>query len=380
MIGLLTPYAVNNYGTKLQAFAVQTLFSQYDDVEILRFVPDIADRVGMKINNILHPTSSFADVIPDQTGKKIDETLAEKRRNAISSFDNQLKFAPVVKGKSHLRALSKQYNAVVCGSDQIWNPINLLMHIYMLEFVPHSVRRIACAPSFGVDRLPDNLVGIYKKRIKNIEFLSVREESGCKIAEKLGRPDAFQSLDPTLIVDMSRWEAFAKKSKYNYSEPYVFCYFLGIREIGRQLASRIREATGYKIINLPHFKTYVRCDEDFADIDLYDVDPIDFVSLIANAEYVVTDSFHGTAFSSIFQKNFYCVERHEAALTASTNDRLVSYLNLLGLGNRMITNMGQTKDGFTSVNWENPHEVLENKKVECRAFIENALKGKRNDF
>lgn len=380
MIGLLTPYAVNNYGTKLQAYALQKIMSEFEDVEIIQYVPQIMERINMKIEGLMHPVDSFKDIIPDQTTKKLDAKLERLRKDAISSFDSRLQFSPVIMSRAALSKYCKKYSAVVCGSDQIWNPINLKMQVYMLEFVPHIVRRIAYAPSFGVDALPERLISVYKKRISNIEFLSVREESGCRIAMQLGRPDAIQCLDPTLVTNESNWLDFAKSGKYDFSKPYIFCYFLGTREIGREIAAYIRDATGCVIVNLPHFKTYVRCDENFADIDLYDVNPVDFISLIAKATYVITDSFHGTVFSTVFRKNFYCVERHDASSKVNTNNRLHSYLNLLGLENRLINNLNDLKEDFDSICWDKPYTILTEKRTECRQFVEKALKGKRNDL
>ena len=378
MIGLLTPYAVQNYGTKLQAYAVQEIISQYDDVEIINFRPNFPERVRRKIEK-----RSFTKTYNDTKGiserDNISDELLEKRKSAISSFDRKLKIITQIYGFSNLRKKAGQYAAVVCGSDQIWNPVNLPEHIFMLEFVPDSVRRVAFAPSFGLPSIPDKMKTDYRKRLQHIEYMSVREKTGVKILEELGFKDVFWSLDPTLVLDETKWHEVADEGKVKIKEPYVFCYFLGSHTLGRDVARSISKSTGCKIVNLPHFKGYVEADQQFADYDLYDVSPQDFISLIRNASYVCTDSFHGTAFSIIFEKEFICCERHQNTDAGSTNDRIYSVLKLIGREDRLARNCDSVNQIIEdNINYKKVKAVIDENREQSRRFLTQALKGERN--
>ena len=376
MIGLLTPYSVQNYGTKLQAYAVQELMSVYDDVEVINFRPNFPERVKRKIEKKIMG-EHFSDSKSSNT-KELDEGLKRKRDDAISSFDKKLKIVPQIYGFKNLRKKATEYAAVVCGSDQIWNPVNLPEHIFMLEFVPDTVRRIALSPSFGIPTIPADLRKEYKKRLAHIEYMSVREKSGCEIVSDLGFKNPCWTLDPTLIMPEEKWHALADESGCNINEKYIFCYFLGSHSKGREGAAKLRSLTGYKIVNLPHFKSYVDADENFADYDLYDVAPQDFINLIRNAQYVCTDSFHGTAFSIIFEKQFMCFERHQTSDKASTNDRIYSVLQLIGESSRLVRNIEDIKDlAADNIDFSDVKRVLNAKRDEANSFLNNAVKGKR---
>lgn len=376
MIGLLTPYGVQNYGTKLQAYAVQELMSVYDDVEVINFKPNFPERVKRKIEKKVMG-GHFSDS-KSSNAKELDEELRRKRDAAISSFDKKLKIAPQIYGFKNLRKRATEYAAVVCGSDQIWNPVNLPEHIFMLEFVPDTVRRIALSPSFGIPSIPSNLRHEYKKRLSHIEYMSVREKSGCKIVSDLGFKDPCWALDPTLIMPEKKWHDLADKSSYHINEKYIFCYFLGSHSNGREGAAKLRSLTGYKIVNLPHFKSYVDVDENFADYDLYNVAPQEFINLIRNAQYVCTDSFHGTAFSIIFEKQFMCFERHQISDKASTNDRIYSVLQLIGESGRLVENVNRVENlAAETIDFLSVKRVLNAKREEANRFLDNAVKGKR---
>lgn len=378
MIGLLTPYAVQNYGTKLQAYAVQELIYDFDEVEIINFRPNFWERVRRKIEKKKQGNKYVDTKGISEIGNVPDSYLAQRER-AIASFDSKLNITQQINGFKNLKAKSRSYNAVVCGSDQIWNPVNLPEHIFMLEFVPKSIRRVAFAPSFGIPKIPEELQLEYRKRLKSLEFISVREATGCNIIRELGFKDVFWSLDPTLILEQNKWEELAKESKFTIEEPYIFCYFLGSHEIGRKIAKIVSKETGFKIVNLPHFKGFVKADEDFADYDLFDVTPQDFIGLIRGASYVCTDSFHGTVFSIIFERQFLCCERHQNRDKASTNDRIYSILNLVGEERRLLKDEAIVKEKIENpIEYSHVKDVLSDNKKRAKSFLVNALTGERN--
>ena len=375
MIGLLTPYNVNNYGTKLQAYAVQEIVSEFDDTEIITYQPDFWGKVLHKSENIR--MKKYADAKQDNgLSERLPTHLKEKRNDAIKAFDTKLRIAPTVTGMSALKKQAIKYSAVVCGSDQIWHPVNLPGHIYMLEFVPENVKRIAFSPSFGIGQIPKELFRTYQHRFWHIQHLSVREKSGQNMLQKLGYPNAVWTLDPTRVLRENKWMALAAEgAEIVPTEPYIFCYFLGTHTFGREMARRLQQKTGYKIVTLPHFKMYTLADKNFADIDLYNVSVQQFVALIKNSAMVCTDSFHGTAFSVLFERDVYCCERHKSADGASTNSRLHSILQLLSMEGRMLSSLGEVETVLQQpVDYPAVLSCLNEKRKETEEFLVHALR------
>ena len=118
---------------------------------------------------------------------------------------------------------------------------------------------------------------------------------------------------------------------------YILCYFLGVNREHRKMAEQLKKKTGLKIVTLPHLDEYVASDEKFGDYRLFDIGPAEFVNLIRNAEYVLTDSFHGTCFSILNHKKFVTFSRFQATNSESTNTRIDSLLVGLHLEKRRIT-------------------------------------------
>lgn len=372
-IGLLTPYGATNYGTKLQAYAVQEIFEKYGETEIIEYAPGLKEKLRRKPERIL--MRRFADVIPVSETGYIQQELLDVRKEAIHSFNQYLNIPkqPTI-GIHALREQSKQYDAVICGSDQIWNPVNLSSGIYMLEFVPKGVKRVAFSPSFGVSSIPHILRGVYKRRLKHIQAFSVREESGCEILKDLGFRSSW-TLDPTLVLSVDEWATLASKNQRSIpKQPYILCYFLGTHVLGRQMAKRISKETGLPVVTLPHFKTYTPADVNFADVELYDVTVPQFIALIQNASVIFTDSFHGSAFSMLFEKEFFCFERHPSTNNANTNDRVLSLLRLFQLEDRLVhTEQDLLSAKTKKTDYAMVKKILTKKREETIHFIETAI-------
>lgn len=118
---------------------------------------------------------------------------------------------------------------------------------------------------------------------------------------------------------------------------YIFCYFLGNNPEHREFAKRMRERTGMKLVTLLHLDEYIPTDEEYADESPFNVGPGEFINLIRNAAYILTDSFHGTIFSILYHKRFFVFNRHKENGKQSTNSRIDSILAITGLNNRRLT-------------------------------------------
>ena len=348
-IAVISCYFQHNYGSMLQALATQeilnTLGYSNETICIDGLKKEIHDA---KITYFKSRMFSL-DVIKDKWGyirlniaKKINRELSrniEQRDRCFdafsaSHFNLSVNYGSLLELGRH----STDYTAFLVGSDQLWLPSNIAADYYTLSYVPNNVRKIAYATSFGVSSLPKKQAESAKKFLPRFDYLSVREKSGQKLIKNLTGLNSKLVCDPTLLLTQKQWMKLIG-DKSIVKERYIFCYFLGNNPLSRDCVKKLSKITGLKIAALQQLDMYIEDDSRFADIALYDVDPAGFVNLIKNAEFVCTDSFHGTVFSIIFHKRFFSFRRFVKKTTMSTNNRIDSMLNVLGAGERIIESL-----------------------------------------
>lgn len=341
MIGLATPFLTNNYGTKLQAFALQRFLdlNGYEN-EIIRYT--FQEKVINPKKLLLSNRKKYKAV---QKARHHALSINASYKQGIQARNERFKeftekhyrFSKQIDTLAEANQQAKQYSAVICGSDQIWLPSHILEKYYTLEFVPKGVKRISYAPSFGVSEVPRYLKREYRTALEKFDTLTVREIRGAEIIMQLTSKQCPVVADPTLLLSKAEWEAAFPSKEPFIKEKYVFAYFIGENEKHRRVASNYAKANGCKLVILPNIGGLVSWDEQYADIAPYGVAPDDFVNLVRNAECIFTDSFHGSVFSLIFQRNLYVFERFKNDNINSTNSRIYSLLHIAGIENRMIT-------------------------------------------
>ena len=197
---------------------------------------------------------------------------------------------------------------------------------------------IAVLPSLreGLGQIP----WYQKKRtadfLKRLDYISMRENRGSEIVKELTGLDAPVILDPVFNFDKEQWEKLIPIKK-EMDEPYIFAYFLGANPEYRKQVRKLAESTGLKIVALRHMDQYVEDDESFGDYAPYDVAPDRFLNLLRGAEYVCTDSFHGTCFSIINEKKFMIFNRYANTSATSKNSRIDSLCQNLGVSDRRFS-------------------------------------------
>lgn len=376
MIGLITVYKVPNYGTKLQAYAMQELLSLYDETEVINFVGATDYRVRPIIGKLkIKWRRKIAGKEKDAMAANSD--YPEMKRNriaAVNKFDGQFfRFSKQIKGTVNLQSYMKGCKAVVCGSDQLWAPINVDADYFTLTVVPKGVRRISYAASFGISDIPKKYVNAYKRFLSQMDSIAVREVTGRDIVKTIADKEATVTIDPTMMLTRQQWADLAEKSSCNY-EKYIFCYFLGDNKQHREFAKKLAERTGCKIITIPHCEKFQEADVHFADVNLCDVQPQDFIHLIRNADYVCTDSFHGTVFSVIFGKRVAVFERFANSESGSTNSRIYSLLDMFGMREALMKS-SEELDSFLeySYNKEEVNGIIETEQRKSFEYLDNAL-------
>lgn len=330
----------HNYGSILQTFALQTIVNNLGvETEIVRYNESKFSKIR-RLRNKEYMRTRFKVI-----EKKITLTflyrkyshLLQERNIAFSKFiSTNLKLSNVLFSLSELNRKAYNYDIVLLGSDQVWHPMNLYMNFFTLNFVPDKIIKAAYAPSFGVSKIPKSYKESYRKYINRIQYLSCREAAGVDIIYDLTGKKPPMVCDPTMLLSKEDWlQVLPGKTKYPFK--YIFCYFIGDNPEQRELVLKLKETTGYKIITLLHIDEYISSDSNYGDYTPFDVDPLDFLELIKNAEYIMTDSFHASVFSILFHKAFFTFNRFENIKEKSTNSRIDSLLGVLDLTERRVS-------------------------------------------
>lgn len=347
-VGLCACYDNRNYGSMLQSYASQIAIERlgnsceviryrkhYSCLQLLRQVPRLLNGGNIQKAKRQRAQKRAATAYPAIERQRAERcTHFDRYRDA--SFTS---LSPEFVGFDALREGSNRYDVVVVGSDQLWLPMGLPTNFYNLQFAAPDVRRVSYATSFGVSQIPWYQRGRTADFLRKIDFLSVREERGAQICREVAGVEAKVVVDPTLLLTREEW-ADAVPERRAVEEPYIFCYFLGTNPMCREEARRVSEETGLPIVTLRHLDEIVPSDESFGDYAPYDIDPAGFVNLIRGAECVLTDSFHGTVFSTIHHKRFATFYRFASADRQSRNSRIDSLFSHLGLHACLVTEAG----------------------------------------
>lgn len=377
---IVSCYFIHNYGSILQAYATQRILDNYqipnETINVSGFLRQFRkDQYAYILKS--GPTSAlFKDRLGRAKNLLVKKFVKNQYTRNLRIRDMEFtKFADTYIRKSEvyrsLEELSERceerYDHVLIGSDQLWLPANIAAKYYTLNFVPEQINTIAYATSFGVSSLPADLADCARSFLTRIKRIGVREHTGQKIVKELTGRDVPIVCDPTLLLTAEEWLEIQKPEPI-IQEPYIFCYFLGEAAEHREFAKNLRKKTGIKIVALPHINQFVPNDKGYADETPFDIDPADFLNLIRHASYVCTDSFHCTAFSMLYEKEFYVFRRYAEENEMSTNGRLETLLMLAGLGSRMLQgtediNLEQHLD-YTQV-----FEMLEQEKKKSLEYL-----------
>lgn len=330
-IGICTIYTGYNYGSALQAYATRTILRSLGyEGEILKLSGSIVEGRDIRINKLV--VMAFRSMIHYKAGKQSAQSykanyqieLGDKTKKLFSEFYTS-DISPMVIPYKELRrkAHSNEFYAFLCGSDQIWNASAMYVDpFYYLDFAPKS-KRIAFAPSFGRNEIPNYNRTLILRRVSNIAHLSVRETEGQRIIYKgIGRK-ANVLIDPTLVLNSQEWMETLKIKPYKAN--FVLAYFLDEPNEVAKMKLQKEIDSGETIVCIPR--------GIMNGTKVVDAGPKEFIQLIFSAKRVYTDSFHGTAFSISFHKDFYSFSRNYG-VASDQSSRLTSLLIKLNLMER----------------------------------------------
>ena len=320
-IGILTFLHNGNYGSSLQAYALQRVIREMGyDCEHINYQPD----TGEKIRNLLCSGNSPALLLEGMKKRKVQGAqagLREKRKRILGFYTRAMRLSPLCRNEKELKRIAEGYDLLVCGSDQIWNPI-WMNPAYFLDFAAADKPRIAYAPSLGISRTPSRRKQrIMRRLLPLFDAVSVREEEGARILVSVTGSLYPVMPDPVCLLTAEEWEEAAADMPER--EPYLLCYFIGERPDYWEKVRRLCAETGLKPLVIPvTAESYAQ--REFPLLD--GAGPEEFLGAVRDAESLCTDSFHGLAFGTIFQKRVELIRRDAENDKNSNNSRTEHFL------------------------------------------------------
>lgn len=354
-IGILTFHRAYNYGAVLQAYALKNVING------LGAEADIVDYVCPQVDLDHHPK---------YTVKKFGLPKAVIKfygRFAKSFAFEKFKKNKLCDGKEYtqdtIKEALKEYDLFIAGSDQIWsNVFSGFDKTFLLDFIDDKTKKYSYAASFGFSEFPEGTKDVYSRYLSEFMNISVREQSAVEMLKKECGLDASVNLDPTLILGTDKWRKFAKKP--NINKKYILIYTIQPPVNLIKYAKILAEKTGYELIYLSNsYKEYREIRHERL------VSPEEFVGWFENAEYVLTNSFHGTAFSLIFNKNIVA----EIKTQKSLNTRSRDILRICGLDNRILDG-DYKKFELSDINWNDVNSKINEHKEKSVSYLREICK------
>ena len=317
-IGILTFPGSPSFGASLQMAALcWTLKKEKIDVEIINYI-------NMYMLKKKHLSSSTFQRLKSS----VANIFSQQGRKEFQKFEEKLPLYP--KKRIHiaqkLKKISFRYDYLICGSDQVWNPkVTGFDLCYLLDFADNDNKKIAYAASFGLDELPDECRGAYKRELGKFHRISVREERGRDIVRDLIGKKSDLVIDPSMLLDKEEWEQQMLPFE-DLPDHYIVKFIFNYDKTVEKWIKELSERTGFQVLTIGGSALSRFQKELFTGA----IGPQKWLYIIKNADYVVTDSFHGAAFSIIFEKQFF------VSLSSSTNSRLITLCNNFGLNARIL--------------------------------------------
>lgn len=354
---IATYYKYNNYGTRLQNFALCQVLKQYHCEPKTIYLKSLKEKRNNILKNILVR-------LPVKSNKREIWINDLKKEKKFREFNKNLNFLNI----SYKKLCKTDFsNAIaIAGSDQIWSPAHLEknpedLKLFFLQFIQRE-KRYAYAPSFGVSSLSEKESELYKENLNEFNEITVREEAGQKIIKNTINKNVLLMPDPVFLLSKEEWKNFCSTEQINNN--YVVTYFLG--EMNNSLEEKIRryaEKNKCKVYNISGNK--------FSKNSIL-ASPLEFVNLIANANAVFTDSFHATAFSLIMETPFLVFKRSDVKQFS----RIETLLNKYGCQESKIENIEEIqneanlKPSIDNLNVE----IIEMDRKYGKSYIEKLIK------
>jgi polysaccharide pyruvyl transferase WcaK-like protein len=365
-VGIITFHDTTNYGATLQAYAlIQTISSQDIDVEIIDYRPLVSSRYYIKrilyaygtnskvakIKNIFkYSSQGLAKYLKFGDFLRCNLNLTSRKfytKSALANYFNQ----------------NLDYDAVICGSDQIWcvDSFRGFDASFYLNFIPNNkpCRKISYAASFGNTNNLGKIESSVCQLLSQFDHISVRDSNSARLIQQTCGRSSTKVLDPTFLSNFENITNFTNPQ----SQPYLLIYFEGIiRPDEVEFIKTVAQKMNLAIISV--WQPY-----DFADQNILNLDPAEWLSYFCNASYVVTSMFHGSIFAIKFAKPFTVLSRENKSA------KIADLLETLQLKDRILSrvNPETVEQQFLKIDYASVESQLESLIAESKTFLLNAL-------
>lgn len=335
-VAILTFSTAQNYGAQLQAFGLQYALRK---IEIDAYHIRIREqKQSVNIRSLLR------------------DFLSKKQRDCYCRFQNEnLDFIDGIYDINNIENLNGLFGAFITGSDQVFNMKNGVDSIYFQEFVNENLKKLSYAASMGIREVPAQYQNRVRKDLDCFDAISVREQDAAEELAKFTKNSIVRNIDPVFLPTRNEWDKIAVEPKYG--KPYIFVYGTEMTSEFINIAQRLKAETGYKIFSVFPMKG--------AEALYLKIGPAEFIGYIKNAAYVVTTSFHCTAFSMIYEKNLI------EFLHSTTGSRARGLLELLDKTECIYT--GESYELTKKVEYDNTCRLIEKERNSGYEFLRKNL-------
>lgn len=369
-VGIMTHHRFYNQGTMLQAYALQKKIELLGcEAELIDYKEIIHGTIGNRIyKRICHPLATIEEIRKIVNAKKNQDKIKRSQERYDEFYKNLNIGSEKYNSQEELRRTPPNYDIYMVGSDQTWNPyLPINTEAYYLSFVPEGKKKTSYAPSIGVNQIPEEKKTLMKKWLTNFEQISCREKNGCELLENILNTKVEEVLDPTFLISESEWNAVSIER--TIKEKYMICYFLGNNSNNIENAEKIAKLLGLKTYYIYTYDSKINKNLNY----LFDVGPAEFLGLIRNADFVCTDSFHGSVFSIIFNKQF-CSFTKRKDKGESDNNRIYKLLDLFNIKERYISQDKEiVKFDICNIDYKKVNSILEKERIKSENYLKKCL-------
>lgn len=361
----ITCHDVYNHGASMQAYALMKyLKNTGNEVEIIDYKPNyLSNHYNLfSIDNPIWKKNVVTKTVY-LTLKLPIRIKSLKRKREFDKFKKEYLTLTEKRYTSNeeLKDNLPQADIYICGSDQIWNTLhkNGRDPAFYLDFVPNSKVKISYAASFATETIEEKYKEFVKNQVLKLDSVGVREKSGLSILKKLDIENAINVVDPAFLLEKEEWD---KISTEEFNDKYILVYDFDKSKLIENIVKDIVKSTGYKVYSINADKP------KYADRHFNLNGPKTFISLLKNAEIIVSNSFHSVVFSVIYNKNIIITNRSE-----SINTRMRDLLDDLNLKNRLVDENYNINELLSDIDYESVKKIIEGKINLSKNYINQVL-------
>ncbi len=362
-IGIITFHRADNYGAIFQTYSLQRFISEnICDCQVIDYYSDEIERKSKFPNkkNYNSLSTYFKSVLMF--------FIYCGRHKKFELFRNKMNLSNKYL-KNDLIKTNEIFDSFITGSDQVWNwNCTKGDTAYFLDFVSANKKKNSYAASFAISEIPVCLQKDYYSLLNNFNSISVREKKGVEIVSNLLKREAVLSIDPTFLLSLKDWKKLAIMPKTK--KKYILIYQLTVTESLIDFAKKLSKKTHYSLIIIPNsFKYFLKAKY------LFKASPEEWLGLFYNAQYIITNTFHGVAFSIIMNKPFFV---EVLANINKTTSRIENILDAFNLQDRKIDNRDLIHFD-KKIDWDIINEKINCERKKSLIYLSSLCAGSNNN-